>query len=234
MTTELEKAIIGTIERNRISSTEVADVLNKTGLLRGIKPINGGHFIAGKVMYTYAHDESNFALHRQIADVIEGSIVFVDCFQCNERAALGHLVSKYLVLYRRAKGVVVNGYIRDVHRIRKDGFPIWAVGGTPIGCFNTDTELTASLNQEIEKRKKEFEGSVLVCDESGCTLIGHQAINEELLKKLEFIELQEDIWYFCIDTLKWDTFRTVCLKEYLKDPSVLPETLRKRLNEFDL
>jgi peptide-methionine (S)-S-oxide reductase len=35
-------------------------------------------------------------------------------------------------------------------------------------------------------------------------------INEELLSKLEFIELQEDIWYYCIDTLKWSTYKTIC------------------------
>jgi 4-hydroxy-4-methyl-2-oxoglutarate aldolase len=234
MTTELENAIINVINRNRISSTEVADVLNKTGLLPGIRLMNPGQFVAGKVVYTYTYEESNYPLHEQIREVPEDSVVYVDCINCKERAAFGHLVSKYLLLYRRAKAIVVDGYIRDVHRTRKDDMAIWARGGTPIGCFNREVELKPQVRELAESRRQEMDGGILVCDDSGCTLIKKSAITNELMKKLEFIELQEDIWYFCIDTLKWDTFQTVCKKEYLQDKSVLPEILRKRLSEFDL
>ena len=33
----------------------------------------------------------------------------------------------------------------------------------------------------------------------------------------DFIEQQEDIWFDCLDRLKWDTFDIVCLKKYLED-----------------
>jgi len=36
------------------------------------------------------------------------------------------------------------------------------------------------------------------------------------LKRLEFVEAQEDIWYECVDRRKWSTFDTVCLKKYLQ------------------
>jgi len=39
-------------------------------------------------------------------------------------------------------------------------------------------------------------------------------MNEKFLQKLDWIEEQEDIWFDCIDRLKWDTFDTVCLKKY--------------------
>ena len=42
-------------------------------------------------------------------------------------------------------------------------------------------------------------------------------ITEEFYDKLVAIELQEDIWYDCIDRKKWSTFKTICLKDYLKE-----------------
>ena len=72
----------------------------------------------------------------------------------------------------------------------------------------------------------------MVCDDSGCTIITKENINENFYKKLEFIELQEDIWYYCVDTLKWSTFETICLKNYLKDDNVLPKILKDKLEEY--
>ena len=42
-------------------------------------------------------------------------------------------------------------------------------------------------------------------------------INADFLKKLAWIEEQEDVWFDCIDRKKWDTFDTVCLKRYEKE-----------------
>ena len=42
----------------------------------------------------------------------------------------------------------------------------------------------------------------MVCDDSDVVKIPKDIINEKLLTKLQFIEFQEDIWSYCIDTLK--------------------------------
>ncbi|MDV2482611.1 RraA family protein [Methanoculleus sp. Wushi-C6] len=205
--------IISKIKRNRISSTEVADCLGKTGNVPGVLPLNYGHFCVGQVRWTYALNESNWEFHRQITDVDEGEILFVEPFNCSDRAIFGSLVSKYLILYQQAAGIVVQGYLRDIPHLRKENWPIWCFGGTPIGCFNrkNETDLDPAL---IHERCERYNGAIAVCDDSGVIIIPKDHINQEFLEKLDWIEEQEDIWFDCIDRLKWNTYDTVCLKKY--------------------
>jgi len=209
-------AIIDKLKRNRISSTEVADCLGKTGDIPNIFPLNSGHFKVGEVFWVYAYNESNWEVHEQIRNVKEGNVVIVEAFNCNNRAIFGDLVTKFLLLYRQASAVVVQGKLRDVPHLIKENWPIWYEGPTPIGCFNTKNE--TPFDQAIFKERKEkFDGAIAVCDDSGVVIIPNKYHNEEFLQKLSWIEEQEDIWFDCVDRKKWDTYDTVCLKKYLKE-----------------
>lgn len=222
--------IIDKIKKNRISTTEIADVLGKHGNIADVTPVNRGHFRVGKVFLAYAYEESNWELHDQLQNVEEGDIVIVETFKCDNRAVFGDLVSKYLTLYRSAAAIVVNGYMRDVARLLKENYPIWCKGVTPIGCFNRINE--QPLDEAIiNVWKEKYEGSIAVCDDAGVVVIPKHEINEDFLSKLDFIELQEDIWYHCMDTKKWSTYDTVCLKKY-KDTSLLPFELKKKFEDF--
>lgn len=225
--------IISKISLNRISTTEVADCLGKTGALKNVKAFNRGHHRVGRVFWSYAYNNSNWELHQQLRKIPFDSIVVVDLYNVNDRAVFGHLVSKYLTLYCRAQAIVVNGLIRDAHKIIKDDFPIWCTGTTPIGCFNTpnDEPLPKIVYEEF---KKKYEGSIAVCDDSGCVIITPANLNKDFLDKLDFIELQEDIWYFCIDTKKWDTFETVAMKRYLDEKDSLPVEYYEQMKKYDI
>src|SRR5438093_5966797 len=111
--TSMKDEITDYIRRNRVSTTEVADCLNKTGALAGVSAVNRGHFCVGSVTWAYAWRESNWTIHEQITDVPEGNIVVMDAFECHDRALIGDLVSKYLLLYRQARALVVRGHVRD-------------------------------------------------------------------------------------------------------------------------
>lgn len=224
--------IIDTIQKNRISSVEIADALNKQGVIDGISAFNTGHFAVGRVSYVCTYNDSNWPIHEQIRGVNEGDIVFVDAIGCDNRAIFGDLVAKYLILYKKCKALVVNGLVRDAHRLRKENHPVWCKGATPLGCFNNETKPDETTKIEIEKRRNTFDGSIMVCDDSGCTLIRKDELTNNFVDKLNFIELQEDIWYFCIDTLKLDTFDTICKKVYLENMDLLPKNLRDRLLKF--
>ena len=132
------------------------------------------------------------------------------------------------------KGVVVNGLVRDVHTLRKENYAIWCTGTTPLGCINENIKAPVHIEAEAMKRKAYFEDSIMVCDDSGCTLIAKEHINENTLKKLEFMELQEDVWFYCLDTLKWSTYETVCLQKYLENKNHLPPVLVNKLKEYKL
>jgi len=219
------------IEANKISATEISDVLGKTGQIDGVHALSPGMFKAGEVKVVYAINDSNYEVHKQLAecDDIKDKILFVYNVNCN-RAVFGALVSKYIMLYKRAKAIVVNGKLRDAHTLIKEKYPIWLQDVTPIGCVNypNGQDIDPDLLQEI---KNEYEGSIMVCDDSGVVKIPKDLINEKLLTKLQFIEFQEDIWFYCIDTLKMSTYDTVCLKKYLEG-DMIDKRLLEKLNEF--
>lgn len=205
--------IIAFIKENRVSTTEVADCLGKSGVIPGVLPLNTGDYSVGVVRWLFAYAQSNWDLHKQIENIEKDKIIFIEAIECGERAVAGELVSKYLVLYRQARALVVNGKMRDAHRLIKEHYPIWCKGVTPIGCFNNRPDKDFDRDQ-LEKQKALYDGSIMVCDDSGVVVIPKDRHNEEFLRKLKEIEEQEDIWFDCIDRRKWSTFDTVCLKKY--------------------
>lgn len=227
----LIEKIIKQIDDNKISTTEVADILGKKGSLKGLLPINPRHFKVGEVVFIYACNESNWEVHEQIANLdLENKIVYVHSINCGDRAIFGDLVSKYLFLYKRCKAVVVNAPMRDAHTIIKENYPIWSVGVTPIGCVNVKS---ASIPvEEIEAMRKKFDKGIMVCDDSGVVLIEANQLNEDVIEKLKFIELQEDIWYFCMDTHKMSTYDVVCLKKYLNEDGLIDKEKLIKLSGF--
>ncbi len=179
--------IIEFIKENRVSTTEVADCLGKTGALPNVLPLISGQFSVGVVKWVYAYDESNWEVHEQLQNVEKGKIIFVESFNCGERAIFGELVSKYLLLYRQAQALVVKGMVRDAHRIIKEKYPVWCTGVTPIGCFNRKND--KEFDEQIkESRREMYDGSVAVCDDSGVVIIPKEKLNEDFLKELVFIE----------------------------------------------
>lgn len=219
------------IEANKISTTEVGDVLGKTGQIEGVHPLNAGMFKVGEVKVIYAINNSNYEVHKQLAecDDIKDKILFVYNVNC-DRAVFGDLVSKYIMLYKRAKAIVINGKLRDAHTLIKEKYPIWLQDVSPIGCVNRQNgpDIDPSLLQEL---KDKYDGSIMVCDDSGVVMIPKDKIDEKLITKLEFIEFQEDIWFYCVDTLKMSTFETVCEKKYLRG-DLLDKKLLDKLSEF--
>ena len=212
----IKEQIIEYIKKNRVSTTEIADCMGKTGAVENVSAINRGHFRVGEVKWVYAYEESNWSIHEQIVDVEENKLIFVQTFNCGKRAAFGELVSKYLLLYRQSVAIVVNGYMRDAAALIKENYPIWCKGFNPVGCFNKkpQTDLDADL---IKTGKMSYEGSIAVCDDCGVVLITNEYLNENMLEALKKIELQEDIWFDRLDRYKENTFEIVCQKKYLND-----------------
>lgn len=212
----MKNEIIYYIKRNRVCTTEIADCMNKSGVLENIMPINKGQFKVGNVKWVYAFAESNWDVHEQIISIQEGDVVFIEAFECNHRAIIGELVCKYMLLYKQANAIVVNAKMRDAAALLKENYPIWCTGFTPVGCFNTkpQRQLDSSI---IESHKKMYDGAIAVCDDCGVVIIPKELHTEEFHKKLQWIEEQEDIWFDRLDRHKENTFEIVCLKKYLNE-----------------
>lgn len=214
--------IIQYIKRNRVSTTEIADCLGKSGAVETAMPVNRGHFKVGKVRYTYAVEESNWTIHEQVIDTEENDIVFIDSIGCGNRAMIGELVSKYILLYRQAAAIVTNAPMRDASALIRENFSIWCNGFNPVGCFNVKPK-NELPHQIIDEHYNYYNDSVAVCDDCGVVIIPKEYHTQEFFEKLEKIENQEDIWFDRLDHYKENTFEIVCQKNYLKDENYMKD-----------
>jgi len=223
--------IIETIKLNRISTTEVADALGKRGVVDGLLPITHDLHCVGLVRPIFTAYNSNYGIHDQIRNIEPGEVVVVYTHECDGRAIFGDLVTKFITLYQRAAAVAVNGLVRDAARLRRERYPVWSTGVTPLGCYNVQgqsfpAEAESAIRVEVEK-------GIAVCDDGGVVIIAASEVTEETFVKLEKIELQEDIWSYCLDVLKWDTKKIVVDRDYLKEPGLLPSAYANALKSLE-
>lgn len=230
MRTEIFDNILDLLTKNRISTTEVSDALGKTGLISSVAPINLGHYRVGKSKCIFTANGSNYQMHDEIDKITPGEIPIVFTSNCDNKAVLGELVAKYLCLYRGAPAIVVNGFVRDLNSLKKNNYPIWSQGVTPIGCINEESKLYDS--EIANKIRATYENGIIVCDDGGCVIIKKESITNETFKKLKNIELLEDLWFFCLDTLKWSTKEIVCDKKYLTNRHLIPTAFDEIINNF--
>lgn len=214
---EMKEKIIDYIRKNRVSTTEVADCLGKAGAIECVNALNPRHFAVGEIEYLFAIEESNWTVHEDLAkNMPSDKIVIIDAIDVNGRAIIGDLVSKYILLYLGNKAIVCTGKMRDAHILVKENYPIWCTGVSPVGSFNRPVN-REKFADVIEKQRAFYQGAIAVCDDSGVVVIPKAQITEAFYDKLVAIEEQEDIWYDCIDRRKWTTYKTICLKDYLKE-----------------
>jgi regulator of RNase E activity RraA len=215
----MKQEIINYIKKNRVSTTEVADCLDKSGIIDNrIVPIVQGYFRVGEVKYVYGWDMSNYPLHEQIRTIAPNLIVFAELFGNTERAFFGSLVAKYLFLYQEAQAIVTNAKVRDAPELLRERYAIWCTGFTPIGCFNKGRPGLDTLDEALAaSRREKYDGAIAVCDDCGAVIIPKELHTRAFLQKLVDIEEQEDTWFDRLDNRKDNTFDIVCLKTYLND-----------------
>lgn len=213
----MKKNIIDFIKRNRVSTTELADCMGKSGSIFNVSAINRGHFKVGNLFWVYASGGTNWDVHKQIENVQDGDVVVIETFDTFDKAIFGDLVSKYILLYRQASAIVTNGLLRDAPRLIKENWPIWCKGFNPVGYINEPVTINDDLKIIIEEKQNYYKDAIAVCDDTGVIIIPRDYHTQEFLEKIKLIEEQEDIWFECIDRKKYSTFETVCLKKYLED-----------------
>lgn len=208
--------IIEYIKTNRVSSTEISDVLQKKGSLQNIRPIdyqNSLHRV-GKIKCIFAFNDSNYLVHDGAKKIKKNDLVIIFTEDCNNNSIIGDLICKYILLYKQASAIVVLGNVRDLPKLYKEKYALWCRGFNPVGVKNSFTgNFPKKLKTEI---LKEFEGGIAVCDLTGVVIIKKKMINKKLLQKIKFIEKQEDTWYDCLDRKKWDTKKIIVNKAYNK------------------
>lgn len=221
---DLEDEIVELIQRNRISTTEVADALGKKGDIPGVMPLTSLKFAVGKIRFIPVMNDSNYLLHKEIELVKPGEIVFIKPHNFTRVAVFGDLVAKYVLLYKQAAAIVVEGNVRDTARLVREQYSIWCYGSNPVGAVNSSSHSEEDFNRINFDNLVE---GIAICDQGGVVVIPKNSINKSLLRKLQHIEAQEDLWHFCLNSLQWSTYDIVVNKRYLTDRENIPEVLIK-------
>lgn len=223
----LESEIVELIRKNRISTTEIADALGKTGSLPGLLPLNSLKYAVGKVRLIEPMNDSNYILHKEIEAVEPGEVIHIRPIGFSDVAVFGDLVAKYTLLYKQAAAIVVEGNVRDTARLVREQYPIWCMGSNPVGAVNFKTH---SEEAQVGSQQSRINGGIAICDEGGVVIIPANLIDSDLSKKLKHIEALEDLWHYCLNTLKWSTYDIVVKKRYLEDSEDIPSSLLDSIN----
>lgn len=227
---DLETEIVDLIRKNRISTTEIADALGKTGSVPGVFPLNSLKYAVGKIRWIRPLNDSNFILHKELENVQPGEVVYVRPLNFSNVAVFGDLVAKYTLLYKQASAIVVEGNVRDTARLVREQYPIWCMSSNPVGAVNFQTHSEVELSSVLDG---ETYGGIAICDEGGVVVIPKKAINEDLSKKLHHIEALEDLWHYCLNTLKWSTYDIVVKKRYLEEGQDIPISLLASITSLE-
>jgi regulator of RNase E activity RraA len=169
-------------------------------------------------------------LHKEIESVEPGEIIYIKPYNFSKVAVFGDLVAKYALLYKQAAAIVVEGNVRDTARLVREQYPIWCHGTNPVGAVNSSTHSSEELK---DINLVNSIAGIAICDQGGVVVIPKSSINKSLLRKLQHIEAQEDLWQFCLNTLQWSTYDIVVKKRYLIDRENIPEVLIKAILDLE-
>lgn len=207
------------IRTNRLSTTEIADAMGKVGFLKNVFSINPGLHAVGVIEHIVVSNRNNSSVHSVIANLEPGKVLLITVDSALEELAfLGDLMIKSAILYKQAVAVITNSKVRDAARLIKENYPVWSSGVSPIGAVNSP---------DFPILWGEFHGGLAIADDGGVVIIPNEFVTVEMMEKLYMIEDQEDLWSYCINTLKWSTHKTIVQKAYFRNSSEFPEYFKE-------
>ena len=220
------------IEAKNLSSTQVADAINKSGHIPLCKPINQKQRVVGLAYCCFAANGSNQQLQSELPFIPKNAVVVVFVHNIPENAIFGELVASYIFQKKNAKGIVVHGNLRDAPELLERKFPIWGYGFSPIGVSNKySIEFPSDLRAELIDK---YQNSIIVADSSGVVAIPQSLVGPDLLTKLESIWMREIVWKYCLEELNWNPPDVIVDRIYETKYQQLPKQLQEYVKKLTL
>lgn len=184
-------------EFKKIPSSTLSDVLDKLGLsgvAEGIKPITGGVKVVGPAFTVIeevgrkdAYTLEDFGVGSAIEEA-EGGEVLVFSMGGARVSTWGGLAS-LAAKVKGLEGVVVDGGVRDVERIRELKFPVFARHVTPVSG-KTRVKVVSLKKPVVCGGVLVKHGDLVVGDDTGVVFVPLEAV-EEVLEEARKIEEKE-------------------------------------------
>ncbi|MDA8346938.1 MAG: RraA family protein [Thermaerobacter sp.] len=120
----------------------ISDVLDEMGyrdqvMAANLRPIGDRPLVVGRARTILAVDyyeplDEPYGVELQFVDSLRpGDVVVAGTNQSVRNGLWGELLST-ASQYRGARGAIIDGYVRDVRKIRNLGFPVWGTGTKPV------------------------------------------------------------------------------------------------------
>lgn len=206
----------------KLYTAVVSDVLDSLGyrdqvMRADLNPLLPGTVLAGRARTILAVDyyeplEEPYAVEIQLVDsLVEGDVVVGGTNESVRNGLWGELLST-ASKYRGARGAIIDGYVRDVRRIRDLGFPIWCTGTKPVDSAGRGL----SVKHDCVVRcggVLVHPGDTVFADEDGVVVIPQGVVEEVIRIALEKVAAE--------DATREDLKRGISLSEVFRRRGVL-------------
>ncbi|MCH4178736.1 MAG: RraA family protein [Megasphaera sp.] len=154
----------------------VSDALKGFNAMDGrIRTMVPGKKICGCAVTVRLRPGDNLFLHEAIEQVREGDIIVIDTGSDYRHAVIGGIMSGAAFAKKHIAGLIVDGAVRDVEELRKNGYPVFAAAIVP----NTgDHEGPGMLNQPVScGGVPVMPGDIIVADDNGVAVIPQHSVS---------------------------------------------------------
>lgn len=120
-------------------SATIYDAGGRTGAMdRAIKPLSREMRLFGPAYTVRCAPGDNLALHRSLSDsAIRGHVLVIATSEGRDGSYCGELIA-LAAQSQGARGIILDGYVRDSDQLRRMGFPIFCRGAAHVGAVKND------------------------------------------------------------------------------------------------